>query len=448
MKPQPPSFEPPLQSFSVLPPKKRVWRIGLLSISIILGAWLISFGILEHQAAQKNALRFTQGQVMFMMMGFQQQLRRKKVPPAQLTESLYDMLKEKGVTYVALHDNGHIRFEFGRHQKAINPAAFATPSPQNPIEVRFTENNLAHAQILLPPPHRRGHRRFADSPKGNLRPADTRVYLEFLPQDAIALKQRASRIMGLNILSAVILIIAAIFFWRQSTHQDFLQAQLSKDQQLKMLGQMSAVLGHELKNSIASVKGHAQLLEEKLTGTEHSSNISLVVQDSVYLQKLTEQMLDFARTGILKQEKVYIDDLAESAIALSNLTEDETKNVSIHIDAKAPTCILDRQKIQQVISNLLNNAIDADATKIELSFRLQNDSLRIRITDNGNGISAKQQARIFDPFFTTKAKGTGLGLAFAARVMTQHNGSIEVESFPKSSTVFTIQIPQATHKNV
>jgi two-component system sensor histidine kinase HydH len=265
--------------------------------------------------------------------------------------------------------------------------------------------------------------------------------IELVPHEAIALSKRAFLSMVIKMIAALLLGLTALVFWRMSNRSDRMQEQLARDRQLKMLGQMSAVLGHEIKNTIASLKGNAQLLAEKLGDADGGNSARAIAADSTYLQELTAQILDFARTGEIHMEKVYLDDLAEAAITFA-----ESDPVETTIEGHASTWQLDRHKMQQVLVNLLSNARQASGTQpISLNITAGN-TLHIRITDKGPGIPPEATERVFEPFYTTRPKGTGLGLAFAQQVVTQHGGTIRVETPPGGGACFVVVLPAGTEK--
>ncbi|MBN2715871.1 MAG: ATP-binding protein [Deltaproteobacteria bacterium] len=419
--------------------RTRIFRIGLLGSAILLGVFLVSLGVFEYRDARANGYRITQAQALHMMLGFQQQMRHRQAPSAEDIRALFDMLREQGVNRIAVYENGTLIDELGAGEHPLTPAEFDNDEPPEPVTIRFITDAVVHARILLPkgPPGGGRMGRLGRERRVPLFPHKGReVLLEMRPGQAIAMRERAFQIMVVDIIAAILLMGAAIVFWRLSVRQEHLMQQLEKDRQLKLLGQMSAVLGHELKNTIASVKGHAQLLVEKLAGAPHESNARIIERDAVYLQNLTEQMLAFARTGAMHMEKVYLDDLAEAAVTFSDATD-----VAVKISGTEPTFFLDRHKMQQVLTNLINNAHQSGATHIALNISLDG-KLTIDVSDNGEGMDETQQNKIFDPFFTSRAKGTGLGLALARRIVEAHNGTIEVSSVRGRGTTFTVVVPQ------
>jgi signal transduction histidine kinase len=126
-------------------------------------------------------------------------------------------------------------------------------------------------------------------------------------------------------------------------------------------------------------------------------------------------------------------------------------NVTSHLefDDQAPAVLADPRTFEQVIVNLITNALQAMPDGGTLSMTLssaatsQGNQVELKIADTGPGIPQETIDRIFDPFFTTKKDGTGLGLAISRRIVAAHKGSIQVESFPDAGTVFTLHIPPA-----
>jgi signal transduction histidine kinase len=119
--------------------------------------------------------------------------------------------------------------------------------------------------------------------------------------------------------------------------------------------------------------------------------------------------------------------------------------LTVHIAEDLPELQLDGQRLEQVLGNLINNAVQAmkQGGQINISATMPNSQVIIKVTDTGPGIASSQLPRIFDPFYTTKTKGTGLGLSVARRIIEAHQGTIAVDSQPGQGTSFTISLPAA-----
>jgi signal transduction histidine kinase len=159
-------------------------------------------------------------------------------------------------------------------------------------------------------------------------------------------------------------------------------------------------------------------------------------------------VLFFARPLELRMEPIDLADLLGRLLARWQPRLQQAR-VLAHTDFNpaAPRCEADPRTLEQVIVNLITNAVQAMPDGGTLSLSLgpadnpQGPVVELRIADTGPGIPPEILDRIFDPFFTTKKDGTGLGLAISRRILAAHKGGIQVESFADAGTVFTIRLP-------
>jgi len=260
---------------------------------------------------------------------------------------------------------------------------------------------------------------------------------------AHALVSRARITLAVSLLGAAVLLGLSAVFWRISGHAEKIALQLEHDRQLKILGQMSAVLGHEIKNPLASLKGHVQLLLEKLS-PEHPGRrgAEVVLRETVRLEELSRQVLEFARTGAVHCEPA--DPVAIVRNAVENVGVAE-----VHLDVRRgpATWSLDGARMEEVLVNLLRNARDASPSgkPVDVTMDIQPDrGLLIEVRDYGQGIVAGEEERVFEPFYTRRAKGTGLGLALARRIVEGHGGAITAHNHPDGGAVFSVTLPSPT----
>jgi len=270
--------------------------------------------------------------------------------------------------------------------------------------------------------------------------APERLVLEFEPLVAGAMISRAGWTFRASLAAAVLLLLLALVFFRLSRRAELVQSQLERERKLALLGEMSAVLGHELRNPLASLKGHAQLLLEKLPA-DHPGRVGAetVVREALRLEELTGHVLDFARNGELKHESVNPVELVRAAV-------DEVGSESVRIEAgEIPdSWLLDRARMQQVLVNLIRNALQASGEdgKVEVSLAFEDGKLVFKVSDSGPGLVAGEESRIFEPFYTRRVKGTGLGLAVARRIVTGHGGDIEARNNqPEAGAQFVVRLP-------
>jgi PAS domain S-box-containing protein len=219
--------------------------------------------------------------------------------------------------------------------------------------------------------------------------------------------------------------------------------------QRALLGEVTAIFAHEVRNPINNISTGVQLVASRL-GAEHPLHDSLerIRRECTRLDQLMSDVLFFARPLELKMESV---DLAEMMRRLVERWKPRLAQANVHVhtalDPAAGHVLADPRTLEQVVVNLFSNALQAMAEGGTLSITTapSPDGLPwvdLKVADTGPGIPADILERIFDPFFTTKKDGTGLGLAISRRIVTAHNGTLQVESFAGAGTVFTIRLPR------
>jgi PAS domain S-box-containing protein len=238
--------------------------------------------------------------------------------------------------------------------------------------------------------------------------------------------------------------------------QDHSERQAMVDQtemlaQRALLGEVTAIFAHEVRNPINNISTGVQLVASRL-GEDHPLYASLdrVHKECNRLDQLMRDVLFFARPLELKIEPI---DLAEmlQRLVLRWGPRFHQAEVRVHTDfaPDLPRALADPRTFEQVVVNIMTNALQAMSKGGTLSLNLatapapQGTAIELKIADTGPGIPPDVMDRIFDPFFTTKKEGTGLGLAISRRILTAHKGGLSVESFPGAGTVFTIRLPAA-----
>jgi two-component system sensor histidine kinase HydH len=426
--------------------KSARFRVGLLATTIVMGAALAVSGVSGYLQARRNADTLTEVEVMGMFNGLKREIGRTRGEVDAAVTSFVADSNEQGLRYVALLDtSGRVVSEFGRADVPFDPgflsAARFLPQkgfgrgPRPPL-IQQVNEGVVHAAVPLP---RRAWRR-GGFPELERPPV---IAFEAASKRGSAIVSSALFTLAISLGAAALLVIAALMFWRQSVLAEAerltMLEQLEKDKRLKALGRMSAVLGHELKNPIAGLKGHAQLLLEKL-GADHPAmkQARTVVREAELLESLTTQVLEFARKGELKLSKVYLDDLADTAVALSGIDD-----VSV-VAPQETTWYLDRARMEEAVVNLLTNARQASGPEdpIDLIFEAKNKLLTITVMDRGDGIPTEDLTRIFEPFVTTKTRGTGLGLAVVKRIVEAHGGRVSAQNREAVGAELVLEIPE------
>jgi two-component system sensor histidine kinase HydH len=213
---------------------------------------------------------------------------------------------------------------------------------------------------------------------------------------------------------------------------------------------MSAVLAHEIKNPLASLKGNAQLLAGMLPeGPETEKargKAKRVVDEAVRLEKLTQDLLQFVRTGELAHTAVspsaIVKDAAASIVVATGAEAAASAELKIDDTAAPATWSLDAGRMREVVVNLLDNATAA-GPPVSARIAVERGRLVIEIRDGGPGVPPADREKVFEPFFTGKTRGTGLGLAIARRIVELHRGTIRVDDAPGGGALFRIEIPEA-----
>ncbi len=231
------------------------------------------------------------------------------------------------------------------------------------------------------------------------------------------------------------------------TQETRLQAELEKMQRLADIGQFAARMAHETRNALSPMRAAAQLMKRDLEAVHANTDWPDIIIDEVdSLNRLTGEILDFARPGTLDLQKVDINDLLQSSIAkLSELFLNSQIALDWQLSEDTPHLLADESQIDQVIRNLVMNAAQAmphgGKLTVLTGFDERSMCVYFAIQDEGHGIASTDTERIFKPFVTTRTKGTGLGLPIVQKVIDQHGGRIILDSRPNVGTTFRILLP-------
>lgn len=248
------------------------------------------------------------------------------------------------------------------------------------------------------------------------------------------------------------------------TEEEIIRERNRHLEQRAILGEVTAVFAHEVRNPINNISTGLELISYNLApGDPNQEIISRLIQDCDRLGELMRSVLSFARpmeftmTSIpVEPYLIRIMERAKSKLERNSIIG------SVQVESGCPNLLGSPQALEQVIVNLMNNAVQAmsdtggqlilrarpirqetePANSINPNQRPTKSLIEISVVDTGPGIPKDFQDRIFQPFFTTNSGGTGLGLAICKRIVTAHRGNIQVESFP-GGTVFRILIPVA-----
>ncbi len=391
----------------------------LIGIALIATVWSTRSSVIDASAAVRT------GQARAIEQAVRADLADlEAVPSPSDLEAILAQHSEKGLRYLAMVENP------GMVLASAGTSTVHGVDDDGPGPLREIDDGEGRVRLTLRPPRR--------MKAGGRTP---RYIIEIEPVQANALREASTYTLGVGVVAAISLLGVAIVLVRREARRNADERTRERERRLAHLGEMSAVLAHEIKNPLASLKGNAQLLAQMLAksqpeGDKQRTKADRVVDEAVRLEQLTNDLLHFVRTGAI--QRMPIDPAALVREAAGTVTGE----VSI-VTATAPaTWSLDGARIRQVIVNLIDNAVAA-GPPVAVDVRTDNRQLVIEVADHGPGVPAEDREKIFEPFFTGKTQGTGLGLAVARRVVELHGGTLSVHSSPRGGALFRAEIPES-----
>jgi PAS domain S-box-containing protein len=251
----------------------------------------------------------------------------------------------------------------------------------------------------------------------------------------------------------------AVVLVEDITEQERLESQLIQSEKMAAVGQLVSGVAHELNNPLTSITGLAEfLLEQPAPGPRDRDHLQVIRDQAERARRIVRNLLTFARKGPTETEAFSLNALVEPTVALVSY---ELKLREIHLDLSLdpalPVLVGDRHQIQQVVLNLVTNAIQAvqqnppeRPRRIAIASGTEDGTLWLRVTDTGPGIAADLAPQIFTPFFTTKdpGQGTGLGLSLSYRILEGHGGALTYDPAPGGGAAFTMRLPVAAPEAV
>lgn len=224
-----------------------------------------------------------------------------------------------------------------------------------------------------------------------------------------------------------------------------LEEQLREQAALVRLGEMAAVLAHEVKNPLAGIRGAVQVIGSRLPQeSRDAAVIGEIVARIDALNTLMQDLLQFARPPQPKPIPVDLSPLIAGTAHLLR-SDPALSGIRVEIEGRAPPILADPELLKIVFLNLLINGAQAmgGRGRIRVSVTSSAALCRVAFTDGGPGIPPEVRERIFTPFFTTKTRGTGLGLPTAKRFIEAHRGTLQIDCPPGGGTTVTVQLPTA-----
>jgi PAS domain S-box-containing protein len=229
---------------------------------------------------------------------------------------------------------------------------------------------------------------------------------------------------------------------RDLTDRVSLETRLREEAGLARVGELAAVLAHEVRNPLAAVSGAMQILGEKPPSADDREIVEEALRRVDALSAMMSDLLLFARPAAPQFVELDVAELVESLVAFLRM-DPAWHQVRCLVEGEPPRILADVELLKVALQNLLLNALHAMAGRGVLTIKLskRDGTIHIDIVDSGTGIPDSVRPRLFTPFFTTKARGTGLGLAMARKIARAHQGDVTVLATTANGTTMRLSLP-------
>lgn len=230
---------------------------------------------------------------------------------------------------------------------------------------------------------------------------------------------------------------------RDITERKKMREALFRSERLAAIGETAAMVGHDLRNPLTGITGATYYLRTK-EGSKLSKKgkkmLQLIQEDIQRSDKIINDLLEYSKEIRLEPVQTDAKSITETALKLVKIPK---KMHVVNSAKKEPKIELDREKMIRVLVNLITNAVDAmpKGGTLTIASTRSGDNVRVAFRDTGEGMTTETLARIWSPLFTTKAKGIGLGIPIAKRLVEAHGGSISVETKLGKGSTFTVKLP-------
>jgi signal transduction histidine kinase len=224
-----------------------------------------------------------------------------------------------------------------------------------------------------------------------------------------------------------------------------IEEQLRRSEKLSTLGEMAAVLAHEIRNPLGSIRGTAEILRDDYRpGDPKHEFIEIQIKETERLNHVVEDFLRMARQQPLEMRDCSIREELETIVTLV-AKDAQDRGVSLRLEPNVEQAVIrgDGEKLRQGFLNIVINALQATPSggSVSISLNKVESGFVINFRDSGPGISPENLQRIFEPFYTTKPDGTGLGLAVTRKIIDGHGGTMDIKSETGRGTTVSVRLP-------
>ena len=266
----------------------------------------------------------------------------------------------------------------------------------------------------------------------------------------VQLQAEAGVSIGARISAVAVFALIAFVLAYEHDRRVSLLVQTSRREKLAALGQLSAGVGHELRNPLAAITNAVFVLRRRLEkagalGEKIEAPLELAERELGQCQRIVTDLLDYARETRLELVPVDLQGLLAECVGLLRVSGNV--EVRLEIPPSFPPLQGERGRLRQVFLNLLQNGVEAipegRAGVVTATAVATEKELKVVVRDDGTGMDEETKGRVFEPLFTTKKQGTGLGLAIVESLVRQHGGALSLESRPGAGSAFTVSLPRA-----
>ena len=254
-------------------------------------------------------------------------------------------------------------------------------------------------------------------------------------------------------------VVGAVITFRDATARQAEETEARHRQKMQAVGRLAAGIAHDFNNLLFLILGYTEeLMRASALKDNDLHSLEEIRKAGESAANITDQLLKFSRKEPLQKSTVSLNEVIEDTQELLRRTVGNSVRFDIHLDSAAGLIHADAGQLKQVLMNLVTNARDAmpnggnirietsyvDSPRLGPSGPVREKFVRLSVSDTGTGMSSETAERLFEPFFTTKVSGsgTGLGLSIVHSIVTDHGGSIHVESEPGKGAVFTMSFPR------
>lgn len=231
----------------------------------------------------------------------------------------------------------------------------------------------------------------------------------------------------------------------QSEQLISVEKSLRNAERLSAVGEMAAVLAHEIRNPLGSIRGTAEILKDDYKpGDLKYEFIDIQIKETERLNRVVEDFLRMAKPLVIDKGRCDIKAELETVIVLVN-NDARQRNISLELLVPSGATIIsgDGERLRQAFLNIVINSLQATPSggSISVMLELTGPSVEISFCDSGSGVTPENLQKIFEPFFTTKPDGTGLGLAITKKIIEGHGGTLSLECLEGQGTKVLVRLP-------